>query len=218
MLGRGSGDPARQALELAEHRVATVLEVGDHRLDLTPAPVRVVDDPLGLGLGPLARLCRRGIGLLAGLLHIGVGVSSDLAPVRVGLLARLVRVLVGLVAQRFGGRVRLYEALTRLPRRLLPDLLRRVVGLREDVSDLLAGSGKLGPDPLGRVANGAVALEPVGELLQELVDLVAVVAANRVGEACVADPVDRVRVQGLPPRSGLGSTSSEGTEPAVRLA
>ena len=164
VLGRGSRDPARQALELGEHRVATVLEVGDHRLDLTPAPVRLVDDPLGLGLGPLARLCRRGIGLLAGLLHVGVGVSADLAPVRVGLLARLVRVLVGLAAQRFGGRVRLYEALTRLPRRLLPDLLRRVVGLGEDVGDLLAGSGELGPDPLGHVADGAVALEPVGEL------------------------------------------------------
>jgi hypothetical protein len=74
------------------------------------------------------------------------------------------------------------------------------VGLGEDVRDLLTGARQLGANLIGAGSRAAVALEPVGELAQELVDLVAVIAAHGVGEARVADPVDRVRVQGLPPQ------------------
>ena len=208
MLGRGPRDPARQPFELGEHRVAALLEVGDHRLDVGLALVRIGHDPLRLALGLLAGLVGLGLGLRAGALrvrlglgpclaHVRVSLRSRLAGVGVGLLARLLRVLVGGRSQPLGGHVRVDELLARVRGGVLADRLRRVVGLGENSGGLLA-------DPLELRAHGldggvalTAALEPVGELSQELVDLAAVVTAHGVREGGVANALERVLVHGV---------------------
>ena len=154
-------------------------------------------------LGGLARLAGVGVGVGARLLVVGVRGLALLVRIGVRLAAGRLRVLVGLAAGRLGVAVRLDPGRVRLDPGIVDGLAGLVFGVGleraggfagggQDLRGVLADSLQLTLHDLGLGLPLPAALEPVGQPLQELVDLAAVVAAAGQVEGGAADPIDAV--------------------------
>jgi hypothetical protein len=216
VLTSGPGDVACQAAELGDDRAATALEIGDLLFDLASAPVGVRDQLLcgplagllclgdqGVGVGAQLRrvllgggasLLERGLRLHPRLFRLGVGARARPRRVGVGVLAKLLGVVLGLRPHLLRLEVRVGEQLAYLAVGVRPHRLRRVVSLGQDRSRLLADPLELVADDVGARLVRTSGLEPVGKLIEKLVDLAALVAAAGLPERGTTNSVDRIAV------------------------
>src|SRR5206468_3577566 len=96
-----------------------------------------------------------------------------------------------------GARLCLVDDLARLDLGVGPEPLRRVVGLGQDLARLLPDALEVTPQELGAGLVAAAGLEPVGELVEEPVDLALLVASTPDRERGAANAVDAVWVHAL---------------------
>jgi hypothetical protein len=102
MAGDGGAELAAQAVEIGERVVAADLEVGDHRLDLRPAALALLDRLPRLRARRLDGDARVAVGLRARLLGILVGRTARLQRRGLALRQQLSALLVGATAQPLG--------------------------------------------------------------------------------------------------------------------
>src|SRR3954447_5009635 len=179
MLGDGSRQLCGELLGVRKDVVSPPYEVGDHCLDVLAALRSLLDDParlclgsldgiaslrIRLGLGRSQHLLRRrtslfgvGIGGGPGLPRVGVHLAAGLLGLHVGRVDRAPGLLLGLGA----------------------NLLRALLGLREDRARPLSHPLQLSLDGVRAGLVTGPGLEPVSKTRQELLDLVLVVTPLR---------------------------------------
>src|SRR5215204_1692961 len=159
---------AAQAVEICERVIAADLEVGDHRLDLRPATLALID-----------RLSRLGARRFNGDARVGVGLRT-----------RPLGVLVGRLARLQGRSLALRQDLRALLLGATAQLVGLLLGRHEDVRGRLADAFELSRDRRFADLPRRVGLQPIGQASEEPVYLMLVIAAAREREARDADAID----------------------------